>query len=361
MDHIEIRNLKCFRAVRLEMRKLTLLTGLNSSGKSTTLQAILLADIAARGFSDVPLIGDSGLSMGEAQDVLNREAANRIIEVTLVDGEQEATTRFDVPDEQGAVTLRVSSRPDVPPSSDRVGAYLSAERLGPRDALEISARPREELSVGHQGQYTAQVLVEHDREVVQETRRVPTTDGTALPATLGTQTEAWLSRIVRPIQVEASRVLGTSLATLRFREPTIAAEWVRPSNVGFGLSYALPIIVAGLTIPEDSLFVVENPEAHLHPSGQSLMGEFLARVAASGVQVVVETHSDHVLNGVRRCAVDDDTTLGPASIAVHFYGENGSTTQIDVTSSGGLSIWPVDFFDQIERDLTTISRQGPRG
>lgn len=339
---------------------MTLLTGLNSSGKSTTLQAILLADIAARGATEVPLIGDFGLSMGEAQDVLNREAADRTIDVVLFDGEQEERTRFEVPDDEGAVTLRVVARPEQPTVVGRVGAYLSAERLGPRDALEISARPREELNVGHRGQYTAQVLVEHDREIVQETRRVLTATDTPLPATLGTQAEAWLSRIVRPIQVEASRVPGTSLATLRFREPTLAAEWVRPANVGFGLSYALPIIVAGLTIPQNSLFVVENPEAHLHPSGQSLMGEFLARVAMSGVQVIVETHSDHVLNGVRRSLVGQDAILRPEDVAVHFYGDDGSPTQIEVTLGGGLSMWPVDFFDQIEKDLIRISRQAPR-
>lgn len=353
--------MKCFRTVRLEMRRLTLLTGLNSSGKSTTLQAILLADIAARGATDVPLIGEFGLSMGEAQGVLNREAADRTIDVTLFDGDREEKTSFEVPHDEGAVTLRVAVRPDPPTGFGRVGAYLSAERLGPRDALEISARPREELNVGHQGQYTAQVLVEHDRQIVQEGRRVPTPADKPLPATLGTQAEAWLSRIVRPIQVQASRVPGTSLATLRFREPTVGAEWVRPANVGFGLSYALPIVVAGLTIPENSLFVVENPEAHLHPSGQSLMGEFLVRVASSGVQVVVETHSDHVLNGVRRCVVGQDAVLRPEDVAVHFYGDNGATTKIEVTRGGGLSMWPDDFFDQIEKDLTTISRQAPRG
>lgn len=358
MDGLEIRDLKCFRDVTLEMRGLTLLTGLNSSGKSTTLQALLLADIAARGISEVPLIGESGLAMGEAQDALHREAPGRGIEITTLDGGLRSTTRFEVPEAEGAVTLHVARLPDTPAA--RIGAYLSAERLGPRDALEISGRPRDELNVGHQGQYTAQVLAEDDRRIVEEPRRVPLSTGSSLPATLGTQAEAWLSRIVRPIQVQASRVPGTSMATLRFREPVVTAEWVRPSNVGFGLSYALPIVVAGLTVPQGSLFVVENPEAHLHPSGQSLIGEFLARISSSGVQVIVETHSDHVLNGVRRSTVIEDAPISPTDVIIHFYGENGSTTPIEVTRTGGLSAWPVDFFDQIERDLTDISRQAPR-
>ena len=82
------------------------------------------------------------------------------------------------------------------------------------------------------------------------------------------------------------------------------ADRMRPTNMGFGVSYALPVITAGLLAPAGSLLVVENPEAHLHPAGQSRVGRFLAHLAASGVQVVAETHSDHVLNGVRLAAVE---------------------------------------------------------
>lgn len=60
--------------------------------------------------------------------------------------------------------------------------------------------------------------------------------------------------------------------------------------MGFGLSYALPIVVGGLVAAKDGLLIVENPEAHLHPQGQSNMGQFLAWLAGKGVQVIVETH-----------------------------------------------------------------------
>jgi predicted ATPase len=102
------------------------------------------------------------------------------------------------------------------------------------------------------------------------------------------------------------------------------------------------------------MLIVENPEAHLHPAGQSRLGRFLARVAGSGVQVIVETHSDHVLNGVRLAAVADSSV--PANdVIVHFF-DGDTVLPIDLGARGDLSAWPTGFFDQIEDDLGRLAR-----
>jgi predicted ATPase len=108
--------------------------------------------------------------------------------------------------------------------------------------------------------------------------------------------------------------------------------------------------------------IVENPEAHLHPAGQSRLGRFLARIAGSGSQVVIETHSDHVINGVR-LAVADDRVINADDAFVHFFtgGADGTAIQIELTAHGGLTAWPPGFFDQIERDLGELSRAKRRG
>ena len=85
---------------------------------------------------------------------------------------------------------------------------------------------------------------------------------------------------------------------LEFRTSEIG-EWQRPANVGFGLSYAFPLLAAGILSSINQTLIIDSPEAHLHPSGQSLMGRFSAQVASTGRQMLVETHSDHYLNGVR--------------------------------------------------------------
>ena len=113
------------------------------------------------------------------------------------------------------------------------------------------------------------------------------------------------------------------------REGDIATRRFRATNVGFGLSYTLPVLTALLAAPR-SLCLVENPETHLHPRGQTRMAEFAVRAALAGVQVVVETHSDHFLDGVR-IAVRDGL-LAPEDIAIHYFERRGSKST--VTSPG---------------------------
>jgi predicted ATPase len=129
--------------------------------------------------------------------------------------------------------------------------------------------------------------------------------------------------------------------------------------MGFGVTYALPVVTAALLAPSDSLLLVENPEAHLHPSGQSAVGAFLARVASDGVQVILETHSDHVINGIRR-AISADYVLPASDVAIHFFradeGDNPSVVKIDVQPRGDLSEWPEGFFDQMDADLAALAR-----
>lgn len=348
-----VTDLKCFARLDLSLGGLTLLAGMNSAGKSTVIQALLLDALGRRGAPNVPLSGEYGLAMGDAVGVLRRDAEEPEIVIETIGDEAHSVCRLGVPEDADALALDVLDGSEWPPGTPSVGAYLCAERLGPRDTLEV--RATSEAGVGHQGQYVAQVLVQAELDRRPPERLVEGVD--AVP-TVTRQTEAWLSRIVRPIQLQAQRVVGSDLATLRFREPDVGAEWTRPANVGFGLSYALPVVVAGLTVPAGSLLLVENPEAHLHPAGQSAMADFLARVAASGVQVVVETHSDHIVNGVRRAVVADDVI--PASdVAIHAFA-GAEPTPIAVTETGGLSAWPEQFFDQIQKDLVAISRGAAR-
>jgi predicted ATPase len=147
------------------------------------------------------------------------------------------------------------------------------------------------------------------------------------------------------------------MTALRFRPPR--GDWVRAPNMGFGVSYALPIILAGLYARDGALLVIENPEAHLHPAGQSRVGYFLGVVASAGVQIVIETHSDHVINGIRRAIAD--TALAPDQAVVHFFDSLTDQAELEhstlrFTATGGLSDWPKRFFDQYEIDVVALSR-----
>jgi predicted ATPase len=112
-----------------------------------------------------------------------------------------------------------------------------------------------------------------------------------------------------------------------------------------------------LALEGDGLLLVENPEAHLHPFGQSRIGAFLASLAATGRQVFVETHSDHVINGIR-LAIKYGVTPNESALFNYFHSLNGASrsaiTQIAADDSGSLEDWPEGFFDQIERDLSRL-------
>lgn len=125
----------------------------------------------------------------------------------------------------------------------------------------------------------------------------------------------------------------------------------KPQNVGFGISYILPILVTLLSARAGNILIIENPEAHLHPRGQSEIGKLIAETVARGVQVFVETHSDHVINGIR-VAVKKGA-VRPEDVNIAFFerkphGKEVYTevTNIKVDANGSLSEYPKDFMDE---------------
>ena len=176
------------------------------------------------------------------------------------------------------------------------------------------------------------------------------------PPTRLRQIEARMSRFFPGCELSVGKVPQANAVTLGLRTSK-GMDFHRPIHTGFGLTQVLPIVVAALSATKEDLLLIENPEVHLHPAGQAAMGEFLAEVAAAGVQVVLETHSDHVLNGIRR-AVKHGALL-PEDTALHFFRlrqeeESDGAAQVQspvLDRDGNLDTWPEGFFDQFDRDM----------
>ncbi|PTA43153.1 DUF3696 domain-containing protein [Micromonospora sp. RP3T] len=357
IERIRIQNFKRFGRVDLPLRKMTVLTGTNGAGKSTLIQALLLVRQASEDerASVVQLNGPYGLEIGEADDALHISAEDQVIQVSLFMEDSWREYEFAVALEERALHLPIMRRPEPLPallsSPGMSFSYLNAERLGPRDQLSVTSAEVSNIGVGIRGEYVAQAITLRERDAVADTLRHPASPNVQ---TLRAQVEAWVSDIVRPVRIEARWPLGMTTSVIRFQAPDMESQPLRPGNIGFGVSYALPIVVAGLSVGQGVL-IVENPEAHLHPAGQSKLGRFLGRVAGAGTQVIVETHSDHVLNGIRRAAVDD-RTVDPTEVVVHYFdGVRSSPVLINVTAGGGMSIWPPGFFDQLDQDLGRLA------
>jgi predicted ATPase len=300
------------------------------------------------------------MELGTGQDVRNWKSDD-FIEFHLVSESQAVSTwKFGVPSDD-ALYLTVEQKPERPPpafsAQPRAFTYLCAERLGPRSVLGASPLPAEELEVGARGENCAQILAALGDKLIEDKNRLHPDREENAAALLKYEVERWLREIARPVEIDAERYAASSVTALRFRSP--GGEWVRAPNMGFGVSYALPVILAGLIAPVGGLFIVENPEAHLHPAGQSRMGVFLAWLAGRGVQVVVETHSDHVLNGIRR-AIGEHMFLSHDKASLHFFeslnDNEPEVQQLSFTSIGGITHWPRGFFDQYQIDVAKLGQ-----
>lgn len=379
LNRLVVERFKRFASLDVELAPLTVLTGLNSAGKSTTLQALLLLRTALRSATDfVPLHGADGLGLGEPFEILHLGSSDETIVVASAEDGNDDLNRvtLEMPSDERALYLRRREGSLLHPTPSLVAAdepaftYLCAERHGPRDTLGAASHEIDRIGVGVFGERTAQVLSLWERREVPEARIAPAKtkdEQIAALRFLGRQTERWLARIVGledAPRIDARWIEGTSVTTLRFQMSGHQSAWVRPHNVGFGVSYVLPIVVAGLQAPErGGMLLVENPEAHLHPAGQSAMGAFLAQIAASGVQVIIETHSDHVINGIRRAAAEQSTTLPSGDVAILYFratvdGSSGALPyeRIALRETGELSVWPKGFFDQIQLDLGAVAQ-----
>lgn len=371
LRRIEVANFKRFVQAAFELRPLTLLVGLNGSGKSTLVQALLfgMRGLYAR-YDGFISLNQPGFPLGQAEDVFTLgEAQSERIEIglTFADGNPPWPVVFERhPDplrlavKSGAANalVREQLRPSTGPEWV---SYLSAERLGPRISLPVSAQGESAVYVGAQGELTADCLLSNLNHKVSPGRQFPAVslDEDAL-ITLPKQTEQWLNALVPGLQVKPIRLTEVLQSTIQFGTKALGTDWVRPTNMGFGVSYALPIIVQGLLMAPGGILIVENPEAHLHPAGQSAMGQFLARCAADGIQVILETHSDHVLNGICLAAIEDKHPLRREDVLIHNFLSEPKDGQyveaIEIDKRGGFTKNPPGFFDQSAKDLQSILR-----
>lgn len=364
IDAITLSNFKAFREATIDLRPLTMLSGVNGAGKSTLLQsmAALRQSFEANCLYDGLLLNGELIELGTGRDVLFEHAASPRIGISLRQGEFEAEFNFkygeraDLLESENGFPKGVIDRCDL---FSGVVQFLRADRVSPADVYPRSyAQAVRHRFLGTRGQFAAHFLAFHQDEIVAEGRRFdPKGGGTALLD----QVNSWLGQIAPGMAVEATELSGADLAQLEFtfggKAGLASSNAYRPTNVGFGLSYSLPIIVACLSANAGDILLVENPEAHLHPKGQMVMASLLSQVANDGVQVIFESHSDHVLNGVRLAVKHG--VLDPNHVSLHYFdlkvGSGGTavhTPRID--ANGRLSSWPVGFFDELERSLMEL-------
>jgi predicted ATPase len=360
---LHLQNFKRFEEQSLELRLLTLLSGLNSTGKSSVLQSLLLL----RQSYQQGLLPKTGLALngelaciGTAQDALFEGAGVKdSIGFKLVweDG-REGIWAFNYNREADVLALASSPVVSVIYESSLFCDnfhYLQAERIGPRTYFEISDfQVRQHGQLGTRGEYTAHFLsIYRDKDIPNSKLSHPE----AKSLNLRDQVEAWMGEVSPGTRIEINSNPDMDLVSFQYSYGL--SNPYRATNVGFGITYTLPILVAALASSPGTLILIENPEAHLHPKGQAKMGELLALAASCGVQVVIETHSDHVLNGIRLAV--HGGKLDPKDVQLHYFQRQDKQGQAftevvspHIDRNGRIDQWPDGFFDEWDKSLEAL-------
>jgi predicted ATPase len=222
--------------------------------------------------------------------------------------------------------------------------YLGPLRDDPKPLYGMSGAV-DPTDVGSKGQYTAAVL---DVNAHVEVEFIA--PGAARPsrARLSEAVGVWLQHfgMADALRTTDEAKLGHKLLV----RPTGIRGYVDLTNVGVGVSQVLPILTMALVSKRGSTLLFEQPELHLHPAVQSLLGDFFIALAQSGRQCIVETHSEYLINRLRLRIAEAplDSTLADLSI-VHFVERPGSAstfTPVIINQFGAIPAWPRGFFDQ---------------
>lgn len=370
MRRLKIKNFKCFENITINFRNLTILAGGNGAGKSTIIQTllILLQTYNAKNFDTLPTklyLNDYFCELGNSKRLLNYEATEDKIKFKIYDKNSHSTEFVCIENKDDLSILNVVNFNRVSGAIKNSSLnflkyfdFIGADRFGPKTFHHTDSN-FSVINVGKFGEYTALVLNNYKFEPIINA------DGDLL-----SNVNYWLTEIFKFTQIDTHYISEANIAMFKIKNHP-KGDYESPVNMPYGVSYLLPIIVSCLVrqIPKDRLFenynqedeenelvIIENPEAHLHPFAQSKLGYFLAKMSKH-VQIIIETHSEHIINGIRLATLEED--IDQNEIIINFLESNEDSIQpnikeISIDQFSDLTDWPRGFFDQQEADISKI-------
>ncbi len=371
LKRIGLKGFKCFaKEEHIPLRQVTLLYGKNGRGKSTVSQSLLLLAQSMRKYNTLNhlVINDGYINQGYFSELINKDSVDKSFEISIESEGGESVAVIFEPIEKypqlgalksqiinGKETFEVmsgfedGSRPSENNETLSSGVtsdiailqglkdtiYVSADRNGPVNDVQ-NVYQQGDVPLNPVGQDIINVIAEQGPSFVADL-------------------EHNLSYILSGASVSINYVNDRIELGLNSSDGDIT---MRPINVGFGYSYVLPVIVAAMLAKPGSLVVIENPEAHLHSGAQSRLASFLISQAVNNsFQLLLETHSDHVINGLR--IASKIGSIQPSNmIILHFSHSDDTITpkidEIECDKNGNLSSFPDDFLDEWTKQLLEL-------
>lgn len=337
-----IENFKCFQTNEVFLEKATLLLGTNSGGKTSFIQALLLSKMALNKHGNMNLLSnDYGLNLHSFDEIINSEGDDFF--KVGIQNKSSLDIVYKSTDDSNILNIEVSGNQEV---LGHPVVYLSSDRSVSKTQI---AGDVNNLKLGNFNEQLAFII-----EKGKQKNKIPfysernywDTKNTQL---FDMQVNDWLNYILPSNSVTSKKYGDDNLYSLLFGN----GRPMRQGSVGYGVSFIIPIIVACLIADKESILVIENPELHLHPKAQSNMASFLATIAASGVQLVIETHSDHIINGFRKSILRKEIDISNTDIIINFFNNENrcKIEKVSLNEKAEIDNWPIGFMDQEEYDL----------
>lgn len=375
ISSIEIKNFKSIKSKVFALRNLNLLLGLNGQGKSSFIQSLLLLRQSKGHLTEHLNLNDEKLiRIGKAKDALYQYAKENMSFQVEFSESKILELFFEYVSDSDIMKVKDSSkRLDAPRDEalfTRNFQYLSADRVEPKSLHSKSySSITIDRSIGKKGEYTVHFLeVNGDENIAFENCIHPETvvsvnnkNERFKDKRLTHQVNLWLSEISPEVQIKTTDLTSDFVQLeFEFKQPTFGeTNAFKPENVGFGISYALHVVTALLSAKPGALLIIENPESHIHPKGQAKLGELIALVAQNDVQIIIETHSDHIVNGIRVGIKEEKLSKDKARLfyfrkIVEEQEQYSAITDIVLDKNGTLSEYPENLLDEWTNQLAKL-------
>ncbi|WP_407306368.1 AAA family ATPase [Desulfosporosinus sp. SB140] len=233
--------------------------------------------------------------------------------------------------------------------------FNKIEYLGPLREMPLRQYFVQDIysNIGVRGENTAQYLGQLGNKTID----IPIPNDTNTQF-LGLQeaVSMWAEQLgLGTVHATSTDIPGAKVTQIIIEQQNIA-------DVGFGVSQVLPILVEGLAMTKGNTLILEQPEIHLHPKMQMDMADFLIAIARQGKHLIIETHSDHIINRMVRRAVEDKSLRD--MLGIYFVEKNqwscSELTEVCIDEDIGIDKAPQGFFDQYASESELILHAGYR-
>lgn len=342
INSLSLKNFKCFEELDVKFAPITLLTGANSSGKSSLINAIL-AVLQTEQFPFYLSPNGKYVNMGSFEEIIYQNKADECFDIFIEFNDNDGT--FDTQwyrNGTNSLPRNIKNMYDIdssfePENFDKNFNYVGSFRHPPERTYYQKAKAQQKIDTDG-GTYIDQIIEWEE------------TDPKKLEA---------LNEVMRQIdlfvQIQSNKLKGGRFElTVR---TTSKARFAALTDVGFGISQFLPIIVADLQLSDDSCLAISQPEIHLHPKVQASFGNYLAnQINHTQKQYIVETHSEYLLNRIRLLLTMGE--LKPSDVRVLYFENDGiksTVHDVEFTTDGQIKGAPAGFFDTYGIDVMDIA------